>query len=48
MIIHSQFVRPDQLDPYVQYDFLVSFFTNHAFFWGDVHVENSARNAPGS
>jgi predicted amidohydrolase YtcJ len=39
-IIHSQFVRPDQLDRYVQYGFVVSFFTNHAFFWGDVHVEN--------
>ena len=40
VIIHSQFVRPDQLDAYVKYNFLVSFFTNHAFFWGDVHVEN--------
>ena len=40
VIIHSQFVRPDQLDLYVKYDFLASFFTNHAFFWGDVHVEN--------
>ncbi len=39
-IIHSQFVRPDQLDKYVTYGFIVSFFTNHAFFWGDVHVEN--------
>jgi len=40
VIIHSQFVRPDQLDLYVKYDLLASFFTNHAFFWGDVHVEN--------
>lgn len=39
-IIHSQFVRPDQLDKYVRYEFVASFFTNHAFFWGDVHVEN--------
>jgi predicted amidohydrolase YtcJ len=39
-IIHSQFVRPDQLDKYVKYGFIASFFTNHAFFWGDVHVEN--------
>jgi predicted amidohydrolase YtcJ len=40
VVIHSQFVRPDQLDLYDKYDFLASFFTNHAFFWGDVHVEN--------
>ena len=45
VIIHSQFVRPDQLDLYVRYGFLVSFFTNHAFFWGDVHVENLGKRA---
>ncbi len=33
-------MRPDQLDKYVTYGLVVSFFTNHAFFWGDVHVEN--------
>ena len=43
VIIHSQFARPDQLDLYARYGFLVSFFTNHAFFWGDVHVENLGR-----
>lgn len=43
VIIHSQFVRPDQLERYVRYGFLPSFFTNHAFFWGDVHVENLGR-----
>jgi len=40
VVIHSQFVRPDQLDKYVAYGMLPSFFTNHAFYWGDVHVEN--------
>ena len=39
-IVHSQFVRPDQLERYVEYGFVASFFTNHAYFWGDVHVEN--------
>jgi predicted amidohydrolase YtcJ len=39
-VIHSQFVRPDQLDKYSEYGFVPSFFTNHAFFWGDVHVQN--------
>jgi hypothetical protein len=40
VIIHSQFVRPDQLAKYVQYGMTPSFFTNHTYFWGDVHVEN--------
>ena len=40
VIIHSQFVRPDQLDSYVELGFTPSFFTVHAFFWGDVHLEN--------
>jgi predicted amidohydrolase YtcJ len=40
VVVHSQFVRPDQLEKYVDYGFIPSFFTNHTFFWGDVHVEN--------
>ncbi|MEB3306361.1 MAG: amidohydrolase [Cyanobacteriota bacterium] len=43
VIVHSQFVRPDQLDAYVELGFSPSFFTVHAFFWGDVHVENLGR-----
>ncbi|HZV77793.1 MAG TPA: amidohydrolase [Candidatus Babeliales bacterium] len=39
-IIHSQFVRRDQLDRYVEYGMTASFFTNHTYFWGDVHVKN--------
>jgi predicted amidohydrolase YtcJ len=39
-VIHSQFVRRDQLEDYVQLGVNPSFFTNHAFFWGDVHVQN--------
>lgn len=39
-IIHSQFMRPDQLDSYAELGFSPSFFTVHAFFWGDVHLEN--------
>ncbi len=38
--IHSQFVRPDQLEIYKKYKIEPSFFTNHAYFWGDVHVQN--------
>lgn len=40
VVIHSQFVRPDQLQKYVQYKMEPSFFTNHAYFWGDEHVKN--------
>lgn len=39
-IIHSQFQRPDQLDKYVELGITPSYFTNHTFFWGDVHVKN--------
>ena len=40
VIIHSQFVRKDQLDQYASYGMIPSFFSNHAFYWGDVHVRN--------
>ncbi len=40
VVIHSQFMRPDQLDKYVKLGFSPSFFTVHAFFWGNVHLEN--------
>ncbi len=42
-VIHSQFVRHDQLEDYVRYGVRPSFFTNHTFFWGDVHVQNLGR-----
>ena len=40
VVVHSQFVRPDQLEAYVRLKMIPSFFTNHAYFWGDVHVQN--------
>jgi predicted amidohydrolase YtcJ len=40
VVVHSQFVRPDQLDAYVELGISPSFFTGHTFFWGDVHIEN--------
>lgn len=40
VIIHSQIMRPDQLDDYVELGLSPSFFTVHTFFWGDVHLEN--------
>lgn len=40
VIIHSQFVRPDQLELYKKYKMIPAYFTNHAFFWGDTHLAN--------
>jgi len=37
-VIHSQFVRRDQLDKYVEYNLIPSLFTEHAFYFGDAHV----------
>ncbi|WP_367107156.1 amidohydrolase [uncultured Psychrobacter sp.] len=38
--VHAQFARPDQLEAFKKYKMVPSFFTNHAYFWGDVHVKN--------
>jgi len=40
VIVHSQIMRPEQLDAYAKYGILPSFFTNHTYFWGDVHLAN--------
>ena len=40
IVVHSQFVRPDQLQTFKDYNIEPSFFTNHAYFWGDVHLKN--------
>lgn len=40
VVVHSQFVRPVQLERYVSLGIAASFFSNHAFYWGDVHVRN--------
>jgi len=39
-VIHSQFMRPEQIAAYVELGMSPSFFTLHTFYWGDVHVEN--------
>ncbi|HOX20497.1 MAG TPA: amidohydrolase [Gemmatimonadales bacterium] len=39
-IIHSQMVRPDQLDKYVTYRMTPSFFTEHAYYFADTHLLN--------
>lgn len=40
VLVHSQFVRSDQLDRYVELGLVPSFFSSHTFFWGDAHVRN--------
>jgi hypothetical protein len=40
VIIHSQIMRPDQMMSYKELGLLPSFFTNHVFYWGDVHLAN--------
>ncbi len=40
VVVHSQFMRHEQLDRYSEYGFIPSYFSNHAFFWGDVHIKN--------
>ncbi len=42
-IIHSQFVRKDQLQKYVDYKLIPSLFTEHTFFFGDTHVLNRGK-----
>ena len=44
-VIHSQFVRPDQLDKYVEYKITPSFFTLHTFYFGAAHVQEPRRAA---
>ena len=40
IIIHSQIMRPDQLDAYAKHGLLPSFFTNHVYYWGEAHYAN--------
>lgn len=40
VIIHSQFQTEEQLLKYVELGITPSYFTNHVFFWGDVHITN--------
>lgn len=42
-IIHSQFVRRDQLDKYAAYKIIPSFYTEHTFYFGDTHLLNRGK-----
>ena len=40
IIIHSQMQHPEDIARYVALGLTPSYFTNHTFFWGDVHRRN--------
>ncbi|MDY1034820.1 amidohydrolase [Stenotrophomonas sp. CFBP8980] len=40
VVIHSQFVRRDQLKQYVDHQLIPSFYTEHTFFFGQAHIKN--------
>jgi len=42
-VIHSQFVRKDQLEKYVDYKIMPSFFTEHCYYFGETHLKNRGR-----
>jgi predicted amidohydrolase YtcJ len=42
-VIHSQFVRQDQLDKYKAYRIEPSFYTEHTFYFGDTHILNRGK-----
>lgn len=47
IIIHSQIMRPDQLLLYKKYKMVPSFFTNHTYYWGDIHLANLGKERAG-
>jgi predicted amidohydrolase YtcJ len=42
-VIHSQFVRKDQLMKYVDYKIMPSFFTEHCYYFGETHLKNRGK-----
>lgn len=39
-IIHSQFIRQDQLNKFKTYNIIPSMFAEHVFYFGDTHIQN--------
>lgn len=40
VVIHSQFMRPDQIPQYKRIGVGPAYFSNHTYYWGDVHRTN--------
>lgn len=46
VVIHSQFMRPEQLERYVELGMTPNFFTAHTWLWGDAHLQNRGEKEP--
>lgn len=44
VIVHSQFVRKDQLEKFVEYNMIPSFYTEHTFFFSAAHIANRGKD----
>jgi len=42
-VIHSQFVRPDQLDKYLRYRVTPSLYTLHTYYFAEAHIANRGK-----
>lgn len=42
-VIHSQFVRPDQLDKYVEWSIIPALYTEHTYYFADTHILNRGK-----
>lgn len=40
VVVHSQFVRREQLRQYAAYQFIPSFFSLHTYYFSDAHIRN--------
>ena len=45
VMIHAQMIRHDQVDTMARLKVMPSFFTEHTFFWGDWHVNETVGKA---
>jgi len=41
VMIHSQFIRHDQVDAMKELGIIPNFFTSHTFYWGDWHINET-------
>jgi predicted amidohydrolase YtcJ len=47
-VIHSQFVRPDQLEKYSHYQITPSLYTLHTYYFADAHIANRGKEQASS
>lgn len=45
VMIHCQTLRPDQLPQLKKIGMIPSFFVNHIYYWGDIHLKNLGKRA---